>query len=88
MNDYKSILTEGVGYKVLESFIPRKLVNDFKDRLKDLYPVRASSSTKQYAEGDAIKDLPDISVWWSQLVGEWSESQAIQKLIEIGRAHV
>jgi len=81
MNDYKSILTEGEGYKVLPSFIPRKLIDDFKNRLVDLYPVRASSSTKQYAERDAIKDLPDISVWWSQLVHDMPESQAILKLV-------
>jgi ectoine hydroxylase-related dioxygenase (phytanoyl-CoA dioxygenase family) len=88
MNDYKSILTEGEGYKVLPSFVPRKLIEDFKNRLVDLYPVRASSSTKQYAERDAIKDLPDISVWWSQFVNTWPESIAIQKLIDpIMQAH-
>jgi len=82
MNDYKSILTEGEGYKVLPSFIPRKLIDDFKNRLVDLFPVRASSRTKQYAERDAIKELSDISVWWSQLVHDWSESQAIQRLVD------
>lgn len=80
-NDYKTILTEGEGYKVLPSFIPRKLINDFKKRLNDLYPVRASSSNKIYAEGDKIKELPDVSVWWSQLVTDFEESKAIFKLI-------
>jgi ectoine hydroxylase-related dioxygenase (phytanoyl-CoA dioxygenase family) len=82
MNDYKQILTEGEGYKVLPSFIPRKLINDFKNRLKDLYPVRASSSKKFYAERDAIKELKDISVWWSQTVDHMPEAQAIFKLID------
>lgn len=81
MNDYKAILTEGEGYKVLPSFIPYKLVNDFKNRLQDLYPVRASSSDKVYAERDDIKNLKDISVWWSQLVHDMPESQAMFKLI-------
>lgn len=82
LNDYKQILTEGEGYKVLPSFIPRTLISAFKDRLKDLYPVRASSSKKVYAERDGIKSLEDISVWWSQMVDEWPESAAIQKLID------
>lgn len=82
MNDYKAILTEGEGYKVLPSFIPRKLINDFKDKLKDLYPVRASSSDKVYAEREAIKDLKDTSVWWSQTVDHMPEAQAIFKLID------
>ena len=81
-NDYKSILTEGEGYKVLHSFIPRKLINDFKNKLKDLYPVRASSSKKVYAERDDIKKLEDISVWWSQMVTDMPESIAIRKLID------
>ena len=81
-NDYKAILTEGEGYKVLPSFIPRHLIASFKSKLKDLYPVRASSSKKVYAERDDIKNLEDISVWWSQLVDAWPESIAIQKLID------
>jgi hypothetical protein len=81
MNDYKSILTEGEGYKVLQSFIPYKLINDFNGILEDLYPVRASSSTKVYAERDDIKNLNDISVWWSQLVHDMPESKAILKLV-------
>jgi ectoine hydroxylase-related dioxygenase (phytanoyl-CoA dioxygenase family) len=81
MNDYKTILTEGEGYKVLPSFIPRDLISDFKKRLKDLYPVRASSSKKVYAERDDIKNLEDISVWWSQMISDWPESLAIQKLL-------
>ena len=82
MNDYKSILTDGEGYKVLPSFVPRKLIDDFKNRLADLYPVRASSSAKQYAEKEEIKELQDTSVWWSQMVNNWPESQAIQRLID------
>lgn len=82
MNDYKTILTEGEGYKILPSFVPRKLINDFKKRLNDLYPVRASSSNKVYAEKEKIKELPDISVWWSQLVTDFPESKAIIKLIQ------
>jgi ectoine hydroxylase-related dioxygenase (phytanoyl-CoA dioxygenase family) len=82
MNDYKSILTEGEGYKVLPSFIPRKYINDFKTRIKDLYPVRASSSKKVYAEGDSIKSLEDISIWWSQFVHNMPEVQSIIRLVD------
>lgn len=82
MNDYKQILTEGEGYKVLPSFIPRTLINDFKSCIKDLYPVRASSSNKVYAERENIKNLPDISVWWSQFVNDFEVAQEIQKLVD------
>lgn len=82
MNDYRTMLTDGPGYKVLESFIPRYLINDFKKQLVNLYPVRASSSKKVYAEGDSIKNLEDVSVWWSQMVDNLPESKAIQKLID------
>lgn len=81
-NDFYSILTEGEGYKILPAFIPRKLISSFLLRIKDLYPVRASSSNKIYAEGEKVKDLPDISVWWSQIVSDFPESKAILKLIE------
>jgi ectoine hydroxylase-related dioxygenase (phytanoyl-CoA dioxygenase family) len=70
------------GYAVLESFIPETLIVDFNKRLYDLYPVRASSSKKQYAEKDAIKDLEDISVWWSQEVGTFAEAEKIRRLID------
>jgi len=82
MRNLKELLVEREGYIILPSFIPRKLIADFKNRLKDLYPVRASSSKKVYAERDDIKNLEDISVWWSQLVTDFPETKAIQKLIE------
>lgn len=69
------------GYLILESFIPEILIADFKNRLDDLYPVRASSSKKVYAERDAIKNLEDISVWWSQTVHEFPEFLKIRKLV-------
>lgn len=80
-NDYKYILVEGEGYKVLPGFIPQKLISNFLNRLKDLYPVRAISNNKVYAEREEIKNLENISVWWSQLVSYMPEAQAIQKLI-------
>ena len=46
MKNLLKTLTEDTGYYVLESFIPKTLIVDFKERLKDLYPVRASSSKK------------------------------------------
>jgi ectoine hydroxylase-related dioxygenase (phytanoyl-CoA dioxygenase family) len=82
MTNYQSLLTEGEGYKILPGFIPSKLISSFLSRIKDLYPVRASSSNKIYAEGEKIKELPDISVWWSQIVSEFPESIAILKLVQ------
>ena len=77
----KSQLTENTGYIVLEKIIPDHLVDSIVTKLDTLYPVRASSSTKKYAEKDDIKNLTDISVWWSQMVMDWPEVIEINNLI-------
>jgi len=77
----KETIINKEGYKILPGFIPRKYVSDFKNRLKDLYPVRASSSQKVYAERDDVKNLQDISVWWSQTVIDFPEVKSIAKLV-------
>ena len=82
MRNLKPKLTTGEGYTILESFIPDIFIADFKTRLKDLYPVRASSSKKVYAERDDIKNLEDISVWWSQTVSTFPEVIKIKNLID------
>ena len=83
IKEVKSILENGEGYVVWESFIPELLIADFNARLKDLYPVRASSNKKVYAERDDIKKLEDpISVWWSQSLNDFPEVKKIQKLID------
>lgn len=79
---FNKILTEEEGYVILPGFIPRTHIADYKKILKDLYPVRASSSKKVYAERDDIKNLEDISVWWSQTVDNFKPFQDIKKLID------
>ncbi len=75
-------LESGEGYVILPGFIPALQIADYKSILKDLYPVRASSSKKVYAERDEIKNLEDISVWWSQTVHDYKPFQAIKKLVD------
>lgn len=82
MRNVKPVIETGEGYAIWQSFIPEILIADFNQRLKDLYPVRASSSKKIYAERDDIKNLEDISVWWSQSVSDFPEVKKIQKLID------
>ena len=65
--NYKEILTEKDGYVILEDVIPHNLLDSFNSKIDTLHPVRASSSEKLYAERGEILNLPDISVWWSQL---------------------
>lgn len=78
----KDVLTDKEGYKILPGFIPSKSIADFNKRLDELYPVRASSSKKVYAERDDIKKLEDpISVWWSQTVIDFPEVKNIIKLL-------
>ena len=69
------------GYIILEKVIPIELIDSINQKLDTLYPVRASSSTKQYAERDDIKNLPNISVWWSQMVMDWPEVIEIEKIL-------
>jgi ectoine hydroxylase-related dioxygenase (phytanoyl-CoA dioxygenase family) len=82
MKDINDILETGEGYAVFENFIPESHITDYNKRLKDLYPVRASSSKKVYAERDNIKNLEDISVWWSQSVNDIYEVQVIRQYID------
>lgn len=77
----KTQLTEGDGYVVAEKCIPHSLIDKVTERLHELYPVRASSSSHKYAERDQIKSLPDISVWWSQMVMDWPEVIEIEQIL-------
>ena len=81
MNVIKPQLTTGDGYVILEKLIPESLIDDILSKQDVLYPVRASSSNKKYAERDDIKTLPNISVWWSQLVMDWPEVIQIEQII-------
>ncbi len=74
-------LTEGSGYVVLEKLIPDELIDSINQKITVLYPVRASSANKKYAERDEIKNLPDIAVWWSQMVMDWPEVIQINELL-------
>lgn len=76
-----SALTDGPGYLFLENIISSELIDSINDKLDTLYPVRATSSGKTYAEYDDIKDLSDISYWWSQMVMDWPEVMAINDLL-------
>jgi len=78
---YKDVVENKEGYVLLPAFIPHKLISDFKNVLPKLYPVRATDKNKKYAERHEIKNLQEISVWWSQFVLDFSEFKAIEKLI-------
>lgn len=82
MTDLKNTLEQGEGYKIFSGFIPAVLIADYKKILNQLTPVRASSSKKVYAERDDIKNLEDISVWWSQTVENFDEFKKIRKLVD------
>lgn len=77
----KTELIEGDGYIVLEKIIPNYLIDNINNKLDTLCPVRASSSNKKYAENEQIKYLPDIAVWWSQLVMDWPEVIEINNIL-------
>lgn len=74
-------LTEGEGYLFFEDMIPTELIDDINRKLDTLYSVRATSSGKVYAERDKIKDLPDVSYWWSQMVSDWPEVQSVNDIL-------
>lgn len=82
MNIVKPQLTTGDGYIILEKLVPDTIIDSILDKQETLYPVRASSSNKKYAERDEIKNLPNISVWWSQMVMDWVEVQQINELLK------
>lgn len=78
-------LIEGSGYIILENVIPDNTIDNITSKLHTCYPVRASSKDKKYAERDDVKNLSDISVWWSQSVMRWPE---VQEISEIVKTHV
>jgi len=69
------------GFTIIDNCIPIELLDSIYSKFDSLYPVRASSSNKTYAEGNQIKELNDISVWWSQLVIDWVEVQEINHIV-------
>lgn len=76
-----SDLVEGPGYLFIEDAIPSDLIDSINNKLDTLYPVRAISSGKRYEERENISKLPDISIWWSQLVMDWPEVKLINDFL-------
>ena len=74
-------LIDGPGYVITDNIVSNELINKVISKLPACHPVRASSRDKKYAERDDIKNLPDISVWWSQTVMDWPEVQQIAKIV-------
>lgn len=81
MDNLFTFFTEGEGYIILKDIIPTELINNLIHRIPDLYPVRASSADKEYAERDDISSLNSIAVWWSQSVLDLPEAKEIEELI-------
>jgi hypothetical protein len=78
----KEVLThEGRGYDQIKDISPLSVIDTINNKKDQLYPVRASTHKKKYAEGEACKDLFGIAVWWSQLVDDWPEVQEVNELI-------
>lgn len=82
MNKVKKTLITDDGYLILPKIIPETVIDNIVKKKEQLYPVRASSSNKKYAERDEIKKLSDISVWWSQLVMDWTEVIEVNNILE------
>ena len=75
-------LTEGEGYRFYEDIISYDLIDSINGYLDTLHPVRALSSGKVYAEKSDIHHLDDdIAFWWSQMVMDWPEVQAINEIL-------
>ena len=72
---------EGRGFDIINDIVPDSLIQRVNDRKDELYPVRASTHKKQYAEAEACKKLFGIAVWWSQLTDDWDEVKEIHDLI-------
>ena len=69
------------GFDIINDIVSDSLIERINDRKDELYPVRASTHKKQYAEAEECKKLFGIAVWWSQLTDEWDEVKEIHELI-------
>ena len=80
---------DGRGFDIKHDIISDSLIQRINDRKDELYPVRASTHKKQYAEAEACKKLFGIAVWWSQLTDDWDEVKEIHEVIypEISKAY-
>lgn len=74
-------LVDGPGYIITDNIITNNLIDSIVSKLDTCYPVRASSKDKKYAERSDIKNLSDISVWWSQTVMDWPEVKEIGNIV-------
>lgn len=81
MKPREELTYDGKGYDQILDIIPTHLIDSINSKKDLLYPVRASTHKKNYFEGDACKNLFGIAVWWSQLVDDWPEVQAIHDII-------
>ena len=81
MKTNETLTYEGKGYDQIMNIIPTDLIDSINNKKDTLYPVRASTHKKKYAEGDECKKLFGVAVWWSQLVDDWPEVQAIHDII-------
>lgn len=79
---YVNSLVDGPGYEIEKNKLPMDFIEKINEKLHLCYPVRASSKEKIYAEKEEIKNLPDISVWWSQTVMDWPEVKHIANIVE------
>lgn len=70
-------LTVGAGYTIIEEIVSLDLIKSIRAKFPQLRMVRASAHGKQYAEREAVKNLTDIAVWWSQELSSWPEVQEI-----------
>lgn len=77
----KQLTEHGIGYAMTQRLIPENIIDSILAKAHLLTPVRASSSTMQYAEAEDIGNLPDISVWWSQMLMDWPEVIQIEETI-------
>lgn len=77
----ENILRNEEGYMIYEGFIPEVLCADFLGILDGLKTVRAINSKKEYKEKDESAGLDNIAVYWSQMVHDFPEFQAIQRLV-------
>lgn len=80
--DIATTLINQEGFIILKNCIPVNQLLSLQNRVTELYPIRAVSSTNRYKENDEVKHLEDICVWWSQSLDDFAEVKSIKQLVD------
>lgn len=69
------------GYVIECNFIDAWLIDSINSKVSQLVPNRGHGIDNKYWPQDRVNDCPELALWWSQQLTDWSEVQEIGQLL-------